>query len=371
MSRRVGSMIMAGFFGTKPSDPGFQQILADLEDGLIGGVIILGRNVGTREDLEQMIERIRSCKCATPPFIAVDDEGGTVERLGKNIGLQETPSAATVAEGSVRSARKAYASLAEKLSSLHFNTNLAPVVDLNRNPANPIIGQRQRSFGSDADTVAKYAAAFIKEHRKRNIITVLKHFPGHGSSTADSHAGIADVTASWSLEELKPFKRLIRSGLADAVMVGHLANFNRWGNVATQSGAHAIDRMLRKELRYDGVVMTDDLAMKAILDGKQASAAAVAAINAGADLMIITRLSEEDETSDVGREINRALTFAACSGEIKPDVIQRSAARISQLKSRWSEHHRRKGRRGMSALYKTLQRADIPLLLNEDRSTQG
>lgn len=340
-------MIIAGFFGTKQSDPGFQQILADLEGGLIGGVIILGRNVGTREDLEQMVDRIRTCKCATPPFIAVDDEGGTVERLGKNIGMPETPSAATVAEGSIRSAHNAYASLAEKLSSLHFNTNLAPVVDVNRNPANPIIGQRQRSFGSDTGTVVKYAAAFIEEHRKRNIITVLKHFPGHGSSTADSHAGIADVTASWSPEELKPFKRLIASGLADAVMVGHLANFSRWGNVATQSGAHAIDRMLRRDLRYDGVVVTDDLAMKAILDGKQASAAAVAAINAGADLMIVTRLSEEDETSDVGREINQAITAAACSHEIEADAIQRSAARISKLKSRWSEQHRRAGRRAV------------------------
>ncbi len=339
-SRLVGSMIIAGFFGTKPSDPGFQQILADLEGGLIGGIIILGRNVGARQDLEEMIKRISECKCATIPFIAIDDEGGSVERIGKNIGFDETPSAAAVAGGSIRSARNTYGLLARKLSSLHFNTNLAPVVDLNSNPSNPIIGQRQRSYGNDADTVVKYATAFIVEHRRKGILTVLKHFPGHGSSTTDSHAGIADVTSTWSPAELKPFKRLIAAGLADAIMVGHLANSNRWGNIATQNGAHAIDRLLRRELRYDGVIMTDDLAMKATLDAKQPSAAAVAAVKAGADLIIFTRLSDEDQTSDVGREINRALTAAACSQEIRANALQRSAARVRELKSRWTQHHR-------------------------------
>lgn len=139
---------------------------------------------------------------------------------------------------------------------------------------------------------------------------------------------------------MKPFKRLIAAGLADAIMVGHLANSNRWGNIATQNGAHAIDRLLRRELRYDGVIMTDDLAMKATLDAKQPSAAAVAAVKAGADLIIFTRLSDEDQTSDVGREINRALTAAACSQEIRANALQRSAARVRELKSRWTQHHR-------------------------------
>ncbi|MGJ5040778.1 MULTISPECIES: glycoside hydrolase family 3 N-terminal domain-containing protein [unclassified Bradyrhizobium] len=332
-SRLVGPMIMAGFFGTKASDAGFQQILSDLEEGLIGGVVILGRNVGTSDDLAAMIDRLRSCKCAAPPFIAIDDEGGTVERLGSNVGLAETPSAAEIARGSVPAARRAYAALAEKLATLHINMNLAPVVDLNTNPSNPIIGQRQRSYGRDADTVARYAAAFIRAHRRQGILTVLKHFPGHGSSTADSHAGIADVTTTWSSAELKPYRRLIRRGMAEAIMVGHLANTRRWGGVATQNGAHAIDRLLRRELGYDGVVMTDDLAMKAILDAKPPATAAIDAVKAGADIIMFTKLSDEDQTSDVGREINSALTAAACSRELPLDLVKRSYARVRGLKA--------------------------------------
>ncbi|CCD99151.1 glycoside hydrolase family 3 N-terminal domain-containing protein [Bradyrhizobium sp. STM 3809] len=341
-ARLVGPMIMAGFFGTKPSDAGFQQVVADLEEGLIGGVVILGRNVGTRDDLVAMIERIRSCKCAAPPFIAIDDEGGTVERLGPNIGLAATPSAAEIARGSVAAARETYTALAAKLAALHITMNLAPVVDLNTNPANPIIGQRQRSYGSDADTVVRYATAFIQAHRKQGILTVLKHFPGHGSSTADSHAGIADVTATWSPAELKPYRRLMRKGLAGAIMVGHLANTSRWGGVATQSEGHAIDRLLRRELGYDGVVMTDDLAMKAILDAKPPAAAAVDAVKAGADIIMFTKLGEEDQTSNIGREINGALTDAVCSGGIKTGALQRSVARIRKWRSGWAQHSPRK-----------------------------
>ncbi|MFC5323770.1 glycoside hydrolase family 3 N-terminal domain-containing protein [Bradyrhizobium oligotrophicum] len=348
ISQAVGPMIMAGFFGTKTSDPGFQQVLSDLENGLVGGVVLLGRNVGTRDDLEAMIDRIRSCKCTAAPFIAIDDEGGTVERLGQNIGLAETPSAADIAQGSVAAAHTAYTALAEKLAALHINMNLAPVVDLNTNPSNPIIGQRQRSYGSEPDTVVRYAAAFIHAHRKKGILTVLKHFPGHGSSTADSHAGIADVTTTWSSAELKPYRRLIRRGLAGAIMVGHLANARRWGGVATQSGGHAVDRLLRHDLRYDGVVMTDDLAMKAILDAKPPAAAAIDAVKAGADIIMFTKFSDEDQTADVGRDINAALTTAVCSGELKADALQRSVARIRKWRAGWTRHSRRQAQRHTS-----------------------
>jgi beta-N-acetylhexosaminidase len=337
-------MIIAGFFGTRTSDPGFQRILADLEGGLIGGVLILGRNVGKREDLEDMIKRINACKCLATPFIAIDEEGGAIERLGSNVGLKETPSAAAVARNSLASAHKTYGLLAQKLSSLHFNMNLGPVVDLNRNSKNPVIGRLHRSYGGDADTVEKYAAAFIEEHRKRRVATVLKHFPGHGSSSIDSHNGVADVAASWSPEELKPFKRLIQLGLADAIMVGHLANSAKWGGVATQSGAHAIDRILRREIRYNGVVMTDDLAMRAVRDErKSASDAAIEAVKAGADVVVVGRLDDDDQISDVGKEINGAITADVCANNIRIDSVRQSIGRIQRLKSRLIQTVRREG----------------------------
>ena len=336
----VGPMIIAGFFGTRTSDPGFQHILANLEGGLIGGVLLLGRNIGEREDLEEMIKRIVSCKCSMPPFIAIDEEGGVIERLGGNVGLDGAPSAAAVARNSLASAHVTYSLLVQKLSSLGFNLNLGPVVDLDRNPQNPVISRLERSYGKNADTVVKYSAAFIEEHRKRRIATVLKHFPVHGSSSNDGHAGVADVQSSWSSDELKPFKRLIQLKLADAIMVGHLANAAEWGGVATQSGADAIDRMLRKELRYDGVVMTDDLAMRAVVDErKSASVAAIEAIKAGADVVVVSRLKDDDQTSDVGAEINEAITARVCANEIPISVLKHSVDRIQRMKSRWTRKH--------------------------------
>ncbi|XUM23900.1 glycoside hydrolase family 3 N-terminal domain-containing protein [Bradyrhizobium oligotrophicum S58] len=128
-------------------------------------------------------------------------------------------------------------------------------------------------------------------------------------------------------------------------MVGHLANTRQWGGVATQSGGHAVDRLLRQDLRYDGVVMTDDLAMKAILDAKPPAAAAVDAVKAGADIIMFTKFSDEDQTSDVGRDINAALTAAVCSGELKAGALQRSVARIRTWTSEWTQHGRKKAKR--------------------------
>jgi beta-N-acetylhexosaminidase len=332
----VGRMIVAGFFGQQASDSGYQQVLADLESGTIGGVLILGRNIGSREHLQFIMSRISSCKCEQKPFVAIDEEGGAIERLGPNVGFESTPSASQVAGGSITAAHSVYGTVAEKLSSLGFNANLGPVVDLNRNPQNPVIGRLGRSYGSDVDTVVNYATAFIEEHRKRHIVTVLKHFPGHGSSSSDSHLGVADVTSSWAAEELTPFKRLIDAGLADAIMVGHLANFTRWGGIATQSPASAINRMLRKDLAFDGVVLTDDLAMRAVSDGKAATlAAAVEAVKAGADMLVVGRLEDDDQSADVGFEVNRAITSRVCTGEIEISAIQRSVDRIQRLGLRW------------------------------------
>ena len=328
----VGRMIIAGFFGQQVSDPDYQQVLADLERGTVGGVLILGRNIGSREHLQLMMNRISSCQCEQKPFVAIDEEGGAIDRLGLNVGAESTPSASEVARGSITAAHAVYGTVAEKLSSLGFSANFGPVVDLNRNPQNPVIGRLGRSYGSDVDTVVKYAAAFIEEHRKRHIVTVLKHFPGHGSSSSDSHLGVADVTSSWAAEELIPFKRLIDAGLADAIMVGHLANFTRWGGIATQSPANAISPMLRDDLAFDGVVLTDDLAMRAVSDGKAATlAAAVGAVKAGADMLVVGRLADDEQSADVGSEVNREITSKVCTGEIDINAIQRSVDRIQKL----------------------------------------
>src|SRR5262245_36592940 len=220
----VGQMIMVGFIGTSSTSLGFRRLIDHLEKGIIGGVLFLPRNIVGRAELEQMILAVKRCASPVVPLIAIDEEGGTVDWLGKEHGFEEIASAAKIGQGSDDNARVQYGALAKKLSDVGFNMNMAPVVDLNRNPQSPIIAARGRSFSSDPAVVERYARIFIAEHHARGVLTALKHFPGHGSSSADTHAVAADVGTTWSDDELTPYRGLLAAGMVDAVMVGHLVN---------------------------------------------------------------------------------------------------------------------------------------------------
>jgi beta-N-acetylhexosaminidase len=333
LRRSVGQMIIVGFNGINNTDPQFRRIIEDLESGVIGGVLFLARNVQSKIDLETMVRDVQHCNCPFVPLIAVDEEGGTIERLGERYGFRHTPSAAEVGRGSEISARNGYERLARKLSDLGFNVNLAPVVDLNTNFANPIIGSLDRSFSQDPIIVSRYAKIFIEEHRKQGILTSLKHFPGHGSSSTDSHATIADVELSWSPEELIPYQNLIGARLVDSIMVGHLANAPKWGGVATQYGSSAIYRLLRTDLKFDGVVLSDDLSMDAIrLTTSQLPDVIRSAVKAGVDILIVSRLNDDDEGMDTGLYVRSAILDGIISGEIQRSSVEKSAQRIRSLK---------------------------------------
>lgn len=333
LRRSVGQMIIVGFFGTDNKDPRFRHVIEDLESGVVGGVLFLARNVQSKLDLETMVQDVQHCKCSVVPLIAVDEEGGTIERLGERFGFQHTSSAAEVGRSSDEDARSDYTSLAQKLSDVGFNMNLAPVVDLNTNPTNPIIGSLNRSFSRDPTVVSRVAEIFIEEHRKKHILTALKHFPGHGSSSTDSHASIADVELSWSPEELIPYQNLINARMVDSIMVGHLANRPQWGAVATQYGSSAINQILRTDLKYDGVVLSDDLSMDAVrLRTNSFPDVIRSAVKAGVDIIIVGRLNDEDEDMDTGLYVNSALLEGVISGELKRSFVEKSEQRIRSLK---------------------------------------
>src|SRR5690606_35642736 len=152
------------------------------------------------------------------PFIMLDQEGGQVQRLTPSVGFAGTPSARDVARGGIEAAEAVYADLARRLAREGFNVNFGPVVDLNLNPDNPVIARFGRAYGRDAASVTAFAAAFVAGHHAAGMGTALKHFPGHGSSLADSHHGFVDVTEVWSPAELEPYRTLIGEGLADMVM---------------------------------------------------------------------------------------------------------------------------------------------------------
>jgi beta-N-acetylhexosaminidase len=334
LHRTIGQMIISGFFGTKNSDPGFRNIIHNLEQGTIGGVLFLGRNVSAKTDLETMVGEVRSCKCKIFPIIAVDEEGGFIERLGERSGFAHVPSAAETGVAGEQRARSEYRQLSRKIAAVGFNMNLAPVVDLNLNRANPVIGMLNRSFSDDPEVVSRYASIFIEEHRKQGVLTALKHFPGHGSSTQDSHRVIADVRTSWSPTELRPYRTLIKKGIVDSILVGHLANDEKWGGVATQAGAHAIDRILRRQLKYDGVILSDDLSMDAVSSSNAPLSEVVgSAVRAGIDIVIVSRVNA-DEGIDTGSYVNSAILEGVKTGELEQSSITLSSRRIRALKKR-------------------------------------
>jgi beta-N-acetylhexosaminidase len=278
-----------------------------------------------------MITMIRICTGKAVPFIAIDEEGGIVERLGEDIGFKPISSPAELERDGLSAAKTQYKLLARKLSDLGFNLNLAPVVDLNTNPNNPIIGSRGRSYSDNPTIVTKFARTFIVEHRALGILTSLKHFQGHGSSVTDTHISLADVSATWQKTELSPYRYLIRSHLADTIMIGHLRNIPRWGGVASQEGS-AIKGLLRKQLKFNGVTISDDLGMGAVYPSRENSFADVitSAIKTGLDIVLIAHQIGDD----TGQYVNASIVDGLASGDLSPAEVKKSLRRIAKLKQR-------------------------------------
>ncbi len=331
LDQAAGQLIIAGFSGNRASSPGFRRVLDDLQEGLIGGVLFLAENIASRADLTSMVRELERCKCTARPFIAIDEEGGAVDRLGAARRFRPIQSAEEIGRGSEENARLQYDMLAKELSEIGFNINLGPVVDLNVNPRNPVIGAVGRSFSRDPLVVEKFARIFIAAHHSVGIRTVLKHFPGHGSSVKDSHTGLTDVGPTWSENELVPYQRLIAADMADAIMVGHLTNRKRWGGAATQNGSTAVSKILRSELNYGGATISDDLTMDAITLGKvDVPSAVVSSLISGIDIVIVAHSYSNER--DVNRQLNASIVNAIVTERLRIVSIDKSLQRVRVLK---------------------------------------
>lgn len=333
---RIGQMILLGFLGADARDGWMPQVLEQLEQGRIGGVLFLKGNIASRRAVLRMNRAIaRAARNGPPPLIAIDQEGGRVERLTRRVGFTELPSASQIARRHEPArARQRYADMAGQLRQWGFNLNLGPVVDLNVNPANPVIGRPGRAYSADPDTVARYAAAFVEAHREHGMLTALKHFPGHGSSTADSHDTLPDISATWSRTELKPYRILIRDKQADMIMTGHLVNaqLQPAGKVPATMSQAVIEGVLRGELGYDGVVISDDLQMDGVADRFDLKARVLGAVNAGTDILIFANDRHPDR--HIVEKVTDILAEAATQDEALAARIERSWRRIVALKER-------------------------------------
>ncbi|NTU93628.1 MAG: glycoside hydrolase family 3 [Chlorobiaceae bacterium] len=340
LSLKIGQMLMIGFRGLDAkSEP---RLEADIRMRGIGGVVLFDydvpsaspvRNIESPEQLAKLTSALQAM-APIPLFIAVDQEGGRVCRLKPVRGFPPGVSAAHLGELDDRdSTRLAAGHTADALRGVKINMNLAPVVDLNSNPDNPVIGRLGRSFSKHPNEVARNARIFADTFRGFGIVPVLKHFPGHGSSTTDTHTGFTDITATWSNNELDPYRRLIREGYDDPVMTAHVFNAGLDSLYPATLSKAVISGVLREKLGFRGVVISDDMQMRAISGLYGLETAIRLAIDAGVDVMIFgNNVSAYDpEIAEKAAGVVRRLVE---QGTVTPERIEASFRRIMALKQR-------------------------------------
>lgn len=336
---KIGQMIMVGFTGTSTQYKGVRAVMQQLKEGSVGGVMLMKHNIVSRQQLRQLTAELKLAALSggqMKPLIAVDQEGGRVQRLKFN----RYPSAASIATRSVANAGQVYNKMACELRSAGINVNFGPVTDLDlRGRANPIIGRLDRSYGKNPNSVIKYARQFVSAHKRHGVMTVAKHFPGHGSSLKDSHKGFTAIP-DWNRlgNELAPFTALANGNAnqqVDMMMIGHLYN-RTWGAPATLSYT-AVSDILRNRVGFNGIAITDDMEMGAIRKNYKWATAVTKAVKAGNDILLYANTLTHNRY--LGRKINDTILAALCTtnnkpGCINPQTITTSYNRIIALKSR-------------------------------------
>lgn len=337
----LGQMLLIGFRGTEFEAGAPAPILQTLRELNIGGVVLFDYDVPSRS-YPRNIENAAQVRRLTGALqkvsnkqllIAVDAEGGRINRLKTEYGFLDIPSAAEMGKQKPEDCLAVYTGLAGQLADLGINMNLAPVVDLDINPENPVIGSLDRSFGSDPEAFLPCVRAFILAHHKKGVLTTLKHFPGHGSSAQDSHNGLVDVTGTFGQEELIPYRDLIAENLADAVMTAHIHNRNIDPDLPATLSPKFLQGILRRQLGFDGVIISDDIQMGAITEYYGFEEAVVMAVSAGCDIIAIANNSGHYD-EEAPRKAHQAILQAFRDGILSEDRILRSLARISRLKGR-------------------------------------
>ena len=326
----VGQMLLVGMAGAKPDEGTVAATREAIADGTLGGVLLLRRNLGSPVDIHLLMAQLHPRGAPVRPFVAVDQEGGRVQRLREEQGVASMPSAATLARRGEDEARSVYQRNAKSLAAYGINVNFGPVVDLDRERENPVIGGLERAYGNEPEAVTRLARTFLEAHRDEGIATALKHFPGHGSSRTDTHEGFTDISGSWDEVELEPFAALLEE--ADMVMSAHLFHERFAGpeGLPASLSRLAINDLLRGQMGYGGVVVTDDLDMGAIAEHYGFEEAVVRAVEAGNDILLFSRPTRrEGFVPDLAR---RAICDAIADGRLDGQLVGEAAGRVLALK---------------------------------------
>ena len=339
LEKKIGQMLMVGFHGT--SAPSNSQICKDIKTYNIGSVILFDynpvnkskpKNIATRSQLKSLTKQLQACSSDGKLLIAVDQEGGKVQRLKSKYGFYgKFPKASDVIKMDQSQIKSTYKKMSAELNSVGINYDLAPVVDLDINPRNHVIHGLGRSFGKDPKVVAKYASTFIDAMHSNGVLTSIKHFPGHGSSVGDTHKGFVDVTHLWKEVELEPYRLL--KNKADTIMVAHVFNKNLDATYPASLSHKTITKLLRGKLGYKGVVITDDLQMGAISKKYGLKNTLKLAINAGDDILLIGNQLDPRKVKS-SKVLVDTIVALVKSGEVKKQSIENAYIRIQRLKKR-------------------------------------
>ncbi len=344
LDEKLGQMVLMGFDGYTVNSKTIELI----KKYKIGGLILYSSNI---KDSKQTVKLLNSLKSTNqknniPLFLSVDEEGGSVSRLPMEI--KKLPTNREI--GKMNNSDFSYrigTILGKELKSFGFNVDFAPVLDINSNPNNPIIGDR--SFGPNKKTVSKLGVQTMKGIQSQKIIPVIKHFPGHGDTSVDSHLGLPKVNKSLSTLksfELLPFKKAIENH-ADMVMVAHILFPKIDAKYPASFSKAIISGVLRDYLKFTGVVITDDMEMGAVLKNFRIEYAAVKSIQSGSDIILVSH------TFDRGIAVINSLKQAVLDKKISISRIDESVYRILKLKGKYNLTN------------KSLKTVDVAALNNE------
>jgi beta-N-acetylhexosaminidase len=339
LEKMVGQMLMVRFHGTSATSNSL--ICKDIKKYNVGADILFdynpvdkskAKNIKNKAQLKKLTSQLQACSSDGKLLIAVDQEGGKVQRLKSKYGFYgKFPKASDVIKMNQSQIKSTYTKMSKELKSVGINYDLAPVVDLDINMKNHVIHGLGRSFGKDPKIVAKYASTFIDAMHHYGVLTSLKHFPGHGSSVGDTHKGYVDVTKLWKRVELEPYKLL--KNKADTVMVAHVFNKNLDSKYPATLSAKTVNGLLRKELGYRGVVITDDLQMGAISKKYGLKTTLQLAINAGDDILLFGNQLDPRKVVTTKKLVDSIVSLVK-DGKVSKRSIENSYNRIQRLKKK-------------------------------------
>lgn len=334
---KIGQMIIFGFYGTSvsPNDPVYKAV----KEGKVGSILVYRRNISstnTRVKLGKLVDNFQAV-APIPLFVSIDQEGGLVNRFDSLPGFPSMPSAHFIGSKNDTALTAQYANnTASLLSELGINLNYAPVLDLH-NPNCPVMGARRRCYSTKPEIVATHAEQVIQSHNNFKVHTIVKHFPGHGNSTTDSHLGITDVTQTWKKDELEPYRRLIEKGLVQAVMTAHIVNRKLDpSQLPATLSKKIITGLLRDSLHFDGPVFSDDMMMQAISKHYGLEESIRLALEAGVDVLMFSN-NIKGVASYSPNSIHKTIKSLVLKGKISRTQIDKSFQRVMLMRKKWTE----------------------------------